>query len=239
MEENLKEQVSMEQESIEQVSKKKPNKKRKKLWITLAVIASLAAIGVGGYFFYTNRPLTVSEKAVMYADKLMCCGKDSVKIESVYKEIDEYYVTLSTEDQTEFNKSMEEYIASLPSGTKTVEQTIEALNKYYKEDLSPADKQKFIESLEKFSADLKEIERINKQKETIANFFNSFPEFFLSEEEQPIFKAKLGEYAQGIKEGKEDEVTMDGSFAQIVSYYNDLDPEMKALFVGVVEEYIK
>ena len=224
---------------MEQELNKKRSSRKKKLLISLAVIASIVAIGFGGYYYYINRPLSIEEMAEQYADKLMGCGGDSLKIEKVYEEIDVYFEDLSTEEQDKFNRSMEDYIKSLPSGTKTIEQTIKEIKRYYEEDLSPADMARFVEELGGLVIALEEAEIIRKQKEAIVGYINSLPEFFLSEEENAIFNEKLGEYAKGLKEGKQDEVKMDGGFAVLVDYYNGLSAEDKTLFVEVLGEYTK
>lgn len=165
-------------------------------------------------------------------------------IEGIEKHCKEH---LSIQQLPAFVAELENLIVVLPTEegkkAKSENEKINEVIKEYNDDLgSKEDEQMFIEELRKLIETLKsegENEGAQELKGKITGFLNSLVEFFLTDEENAIFKVKLGEYVQAIKAGKPESVKMDGNFSQVVEYYNDLSAEDKALFVEVVEEYIK
>lgn len=83
--------------------------KRKKLWITLIVIAALC---LGGLIYWLITRDPIGDQARIFADRLIDAGKDSVKVEQVYNEIDAYYNTLTKKQQAAFDKALKEAIES-------------------------------------------------------------------------------------------------------------------------------
>ena len=264
----------------------------KRLWLSITITVAVVAITATGITLWVMIS-NVDEKAEMFADRIADNISDKEKVEEIKQQMDSYYSTLPGWLKDRFNSHMEEYINSSGTGkelemVKSVDEIIEGIETYRKENISiqqlPAfiaelenlvvvlpteegktaksendkinevikefnddlgtesDEKEFIEKLGKLIDTLKsEVESgaAQEQNGKIIGFLNSLPEFFLTDEENAIFKVKLGEYLQGIKAGKPESVKMDGNFSQVVEYYNDLSAEDKALFVEVLEEYIK
>ena len=170
-------------------------------------------------------------------------------VEEIIEGIKEYRnESISTQQLPAFIAELENLatVLSTEDGKKNAKSENEKINaviKEFNEDLgTEKDEKRFIEELGKLIEDLKsdgENAAAQEEKDKISGYLNSLVEFFLTDEENAIFKVKLGEYVQGIKAGKPESVKMDGNFSQVVEYYNGLSAEDKALFVEVVEEYIK
>ena len=174
--------------------------------------------------------------------------KKAKTVKDIINGIETYYKdAVSDKDKPAFIAELENLIVVLPSeeGKKATSENekIKEVIENYNVDLGTADdKKEFVEKLGALIVTLTNQSAGNaaqEQKGKITGFLNSLPEFFLSDEENAIFKEKLGEYLQGIKAGKPESVKMDGGFVELVDYYNGLSAEDKALFVVVLEEYIK
>ena len=174
--------------------------------------------------------------------------KKAKTVEEIIEGIKEYRnESISSQQLPAFIAELENLIVVLPTeegkSAKSENEKINEVIKEYNNDLgAEKDEQKFIEELGKLIDELKNEganDAAQEEKGKISGYLNSLVEFFLNDEENAIFKVKLGEYVQGIKSGKAESVKMDGNFSQIVDYYNGLSAEDKALFVEVVEEYIK
>ena len=175
--------------------------------------------------------------------------KKAKTVEEIIEGIKEYRnESISTQDLPAFIAELESLAAVLSTeegekNAKSDNDKINAVIKEFNEDLgTEKDEQKFIEELGKLIEEMKsegENAAAQEEKDKISGYLNSLVEFFLTDEENAIFKVKLGEYVQGIKAGKPELVKMDGNFVEVVNHYNSLSAEDKALFVEVVEEYIK
>ena len=175
--------------------------------------------------------------------------KKAKTVEEIIEGIKEYRnESISTQQLPAFIAELENLatVLSTEDGKKNAKSENEKINaviKEFNEDLgTEKDEKRFIEELGKLIEDLKsegENAAAQEEKDKISGYLNSLVEFFLTDEENAIFKVKLGEYVQGIKAGKPESVKMDGNFVEVVNHYNGLSAEDKALFVEVVEEYIK
>lgn len=174
--------------------------------------------------------------------------KKAKTVEEIIEGIDKHYKeSVDTKDRPTFIAELENLIVVLPTeegkSAKSENEKINEVIKEFNDDLgTEEDEQKFIAELGKLIDTLKSEganDAAQEEKGKISGYLNSLVEFFLTDEENAIFKVKLGEYVQGIKSGKAESVKMNGNFSQVVDYYNELSAEDKALFVEVVEEYIK
>jgi hypothetical protein len=169
-------------------------------------------------------------------------------VKDIINGIETYYKdAVSDKDKPAFIAELENLIVILPSeegkkATSENEKIKEVIQNYNVDLGTDDDKKEFVEKLGALVVTLTDQSAGNaaqEQKDDITSFLNGLAYGDLTEEEEAIFNQKLGEYVQGIKAGKQDEVKMEGNFAQIVEFYNNLTPENQKVFVEVVEEYIK
>ena len=174
--------------------------------------------------------------------------KRAKTVKDIINGIETYYKdAVSDKDKPAFIAELENLIVVLPSeeGKKATSENekIKEVIENYNVDLGTADdKKEFVEKLGALIVTLTDQSAGNaaqEQNDSIIAQLELIRQVELSEEEDAIFKEKLGEYLQGLKAGKPESVKMDGGFAEVVNYYNTLSAEEKTVFVVVLEEYIK
>jgi hypothetical protein len=204
--------------------------------------------------YYSTLPGWLKDRFNSYMEEYVHSSPTGKKLEKV-KSVDEIIEGIETYRKEKisiqklpaFIAELENLVVVLPTeaGKSATgnDDKIKEVIKEFNDDLgTESDEKEFIEKLGKLIDALKSEganEAAKDQKDDITSFLNGLAYGDLTEEEEAIFNQKLGEYVQGIKAGKQDEVKMEGNFAQIVEFYNNLTPENQKVFVEVVEEYIK